>query len=76
VGDVCERYELEFLRMPGLVSCVHASQRGMMMNLPLGRSGCELGEWSWGECAVIVVVWVMVVGQQVCVKRRDVFVRK
>lgn len=37
VGDVCEFERYEV----------------EFLRMPLGRSACELGECSWGECAVI-----------------------
>jgi hypothetical protein len=46
--------------MPEFVSRVR-HMAGYNVTLPLGRSGCELGECSSGDCAVIVSVWVVVV---------------
>jgi hypothetical protein len=61
VGEVCEfeRYELEFLRMPGfgiMVSFMRLLHAGRYT--PLGLSECAVGECISGDPAVIVV-WVV-----------------
>lgn len=48
---------MEFLRIPGPVNQGCGRSGVFFTGAPFGRSGCEVGECSWGDCAVIA--WVM-----------------